>query len=245
MLDLRPEDIIHKSYLHRLLMEIIDQPLMAQTLAFKGGTCAAMLGYLDRFSVDLDFDVLKNADEAALRKTFHLVFNQLGFSVTLEFDKVLFFQLRYPTGPGKRNTLKISASNIRVETNQYKVQYFPEIDRLINSQTVETMFANKLVAVTDRYTQHKTIAGRDIYDIHHFFVQGYPYNGAVIRERTGMKPGEYFGEMILFIKKHVTQTIVNEDLNSLLSNRKFQQVRKILIPETLSILEREKDKLAA
>jgi len=245
MLDLRPEDIIHKSYLHRLLMEIVDQPLMAQTLAFKGGTCAAMLGYLDRFSVDLDFDVLKDADEAALRKTFHLVFNQLGFSVTLEFDKVLFFQLRYPTGPGKRNTLKISASNIRVETNQYKVQYFPEIDRLINSQTIETMFANKLVAVTDWYTQHKTIAGRDIYDIHHFFVQGYPYNGAVIRERTGMEPREYFGEMIVFIKKRVTQTIINEDLNSLLSNRKFQQVRKILIPETLSMLEREKDKLAA
>ena len=245
MLDLRPEDIIHKSYLHRLLMEIVDQPLMAQTLAFKGGTCAAMLGYLDRFSVDLDFDVLKNADEAALRKTFHLVFNQLGFSVTLEFDKVLFFQLRYPTGPGKRNTLKISASNIRVETNQYKVQYFPEIDRLINSQTIETMFANKLVALTDRYTQHKTIAGRDIYDIHHFFIQGYSYNGEVIRERTGMDPREYFVEMILFIKKHVTQTIINEDLNSLLSNRKFQQVRKILIPETLSMLEREKDKLAA
>jgi len=245
MLDLRPEDIIHKSYLHRLLMEIVDQPLMAQTLAFKGGTCAAMLGYLDRFSVDLDFDVLKDADEAALRKTFHLVFNQLGFSVTLEFDKVLFFQLRYPTGPGKRNTLKISASNIRVETNQYKVQYFPEIDRLINSQTIETMFANKLVALTDRYTQHKTIAGRDIYDIHHFFIQGYSYNGEVIRERTGMDPREYFVEMILFIKKHVTQTIINEDLNSLLSNRKFQQVRKILIPETLSMLEREKDKLAA
>ncbi len=40
MLDLRPEDIIHKSHLHRLLMEIVDQPLMAQTLAFKGGTCA-------------------------------------------------------------------------------------------------------------------------------------------------------------------------------------------------------------
>ena len=173
MIDLRPEDIIHKSYIHRLLMEIVDQPLMAQALAFKGGTCASMLGYLDRFSVDLDFDVLKGADEAALRKVFHQIFDQLGFKVTLEFDKVLFFQLRYPSSPGKRSTLKVSASNISVKANQYKVQYFPEIDRLINSQTIETMFANKLVAVTDRYAQHKTIAGRDIYDIHHFFIQGY------------------------------------------------------------------------
>ena len=240
MLDLRPEDIIHKSYLHRLLMEIVDQPLMAQTLAFKGGTCAAMLGYLDRFSVDLDFDVLKDADETALRKIFHRVFSRLGFRVTLEFDKALFFQLRYPSSPGKRNTLKVSASNVRVKSNQYKVQYFPEIDRLMNSQTIGTMFANKLVAVTDRYEQHKTVAGRDIYDIHHFFVQGYRYDGAVIRERTGLESGKYFGKLIGFIKKHFTQTTINEDLNSLLPDRQFQQVRKILIPETLSILEREK-----
>lgn len=241
MLDLRPEDIIHKSQLHRLLMEIVDQPLMAQTLAFKGGTCAAMLGFLDRFSVDLDFDVLKNADETALRTVFHQVFDQLGFSVTLEFDMVLFFQLRYPSSPGKRSTLKVSASNMRVEANQYKVQYFQEIDRLINSHTIETMFANKLVAVTDRYTQHKTLAGRDIYDIHHFFVQGYAYHGAIIRERTGLEPKEYFGKLIDFIKKHVTQKIIDEDLNSLLPYKKFQQIRKILIPETLSMLARARN----
>jgi predicted nucleotidyltransferase component of viral defense system len=243
MLDLRPEDIIHKSYLHRLLMEIVDQPLLAQSLAFKGGSCAAMLGYLDRFSVDLDFDVLEGADEAELRKIFHQVFEQLGFSVTLEFDKVLFFQLRYPSSPGKRNTLRVGASNIRVESNQYKVQYFPEIDRLINSQTIETMFANKLVAVMDRYVQHQTIAGRDFYDIHHFFVQGYAYDGAIIREKTGMEPKEYFGNLIDFIKEHVTQTIINEDLNSHMPNRQFQQVRKILIPETLSILVQEQKRL--
>lgn len=239
MLDLRPEDILHKSYLHRLLMEIVDQPLLAQTLALKGGTCAAMLGYLDRFSVDLDFDVLKDADDVALREAFHQVFSQLGFSVTLEFDRALFFQLRYPSSPGKRSTLKVSASNIVFKANRYKVQYFPEIDRLINSQTIDTMFANKLVAITNRYAQHKTIAGRDIYDVHHFFVQGYPYNSAVIQERTGLEPAQYFAELIAFIKKHVTQTIINEDLNSLLPERKFQQVRKILIPETLALLERE------
>ena len=203
-----------------------------------GGTCASMLGYLDRFSVDLDFDILKKADEVKLRKAFHEIFDLLGFKVTLEFDKAVFFQLHYPSSPGKRSTLKVSASNNLVKANQYKVQYFPEIDRLINSQTIETMFANKLVAITDRYTQHKTIAGRDIYDIHHFFIQGYLYNGAVILERTGLEPKEYFGKLIDFIKEHLTQTVINEDLNSLLPNKQFQQIRKILIPETLSMLSR-------
>jgi predicted nucleotidyltransferase component of viral defense system len=238
MLELRPEDILHKSHLHRLLMEVVDQPRLAQSLAFKGGTCAAMLGYLDRFSVDLDFDVLKNADETALRKVFHKVFDQLGFRVRLEFDNALFFQLRYPSPPGKRSTLIVSASNNRVEANEYKVQYFPEVDRLINSQTIETMFANKLVAATDRYAQNKTIAGRDFYDIHHFFVQGTAYHEAIIRERTGVEPNEYFGKLIDFIKTQVTQTIIDEDLNSRLPYKKFQQIRKSLIPETLSLLAR-------
>jgi len=226
-------------------MDLIDQPLLAQALAFKGGSCAAMLGYLDRFSVDLDFDVLKDVDKVALRKAFHQVFDHQGFSVTLEFEKALIFQLRYPSSPGKRSSLKVSASDMRIGANQYRVQYFAEIDRLINCQTIETMFANKLVAVTDRYAQHKTIAGRDIYDIHHFFVQGYDYRSAVIQERTGVSPAEYFGRLIDFIKEHVTQTVINEDLNSLLPNKQFQQVRKILIPETLSMLVRERNRLEA
>jgi hypothetical protein len=243
MLDLRPEDILHKSYLNRLLMEIIDRPGLAHNLAFKGGTCASMLGYLDRFSVDLDFDVLKNADEMVLRNEFHHVFDHLGFKITGEFDKVLLFQLRYPNDPGKRNTLKVSGSNLLVKSNQYKVQYFPEIDRLMISQTIETMFANKLVAVADRYELHQTIAGRDIYDIHNFFIHGYSYHAPVIQERTGLTPKDYFGKLIDFIKEHVNQTIINEDLNTLLPADQFQQIRKILLPETLSLLTREQKRL--
>lgn len=243
MVDLRPEDILHKSYLNRLLIEIIDRPALAHNLAFKGGSCAAMLGNLDRFSVDLDFDILKNADETVLRDEFHQVFDYLSLPITAEFDKVLFFQLRYPNGPGKRNTLKISGSNLVAKANQYKVQYLSEIDRLMNCQTIETMFANKLVALTDRYELHQTVAGRDFYDIHYFIIHGYSYNAPVIQERTGLEPKEYFGKLIEFVKEHVNQTVINEDLNTLLPNNRFQQIRKILLPETLSLLEREQKRL--
>jgi hypothetical protein len=245
MLDIRPEDIIHKSYLNRLLMEIIDRPALSHKLAFKGGTCASMLGYLDRFSVDLDFDVFKNADEPALRHEFHRVFDYLGLTVTGELDKALFFQLRYPSDPGRRNSLKLGANSLRVNANQYKVQYLTEIDRLMNCQALETMFANKLVAVIDRYHLHHTIAGRDIYDIHYFFVHGYSYHAPVIRERTGLEPRDYLGQLAEFIKDHVTQTVINEDLNTLLPNNRFQQIRKILIPETLAMLTREQNRWGA
>jgi len=239
MIELRPEDILHKSHLNRLLIEIIDQPFLAQRLAFKGGSCASMLGFLDRFSVDLDFDVSPTVDMNQLRVEFREIFSNLDLTIIKEFDKVLFYQIRYQAEPGKRNSIKVSANNIAIASNQYKVQYFPEIDRMMNSQTIETMFANKLVAVTDRYKMHKTIAGRDIYDIHYFLVHGYAYHGPVIQERTGLTPHDYLGRLIDFIKEHVTQTIIDEDLNTLLPNKQFQQVRKILIPETLSLLANE------
>jgi predicted nucleotidyltransferase component of viral defense system len=245
MLKLRPEETLHKSYLNRLLMEIVDQPLLAQTLAFKGGTCAAMLGYLNRFSVDLDFDVLEGADKDVLRKLFRQVFIHLGLNVSQEFENEFIFQLSYSSSPRKRSSIKVSAVNTKIEANQYRVQYYPEVDRLINSQTIETMFANKLVAVTDKYAQHGTITGRDIYDIHHFFTQGYGYHQAIIRERTGITPREYLGRLIDFIKEHITETIIYQDLNSLLSLQQFHKVRKTLILDTLYILARERDRLEA
>lgn len=240
MIILRPENIQHKSYLDRILIEIIDNPILSQNLAFKGGTCAAMLGFLDRFSVDLDFDLFNKSKSVTLREEFHKVFNQVGFTVTKEFDNILFFQIRYPTTKsGIRNTLKISAHDIPIKANKYSVQYFKEIDRLIKSQTIETMFANKLVAITDRFDKHESIAGRDIYDIHHFFVQGYKYNGAVIQERTGLTSKVYLTNLIKFISKHINQTVINEDLNTLLPNDQFQQIRKVVVPETISFLENE------
>lgn len=239
MIDLRPEDIFHKSQLLRLLIEIVDQPRLSQSLAFKGGTCAAMLGYLDRFSVDLDFDVLPGADEPALREAFLQVFAVLGLSLKYSFENALIFNLRYPGLEGKRNTIKVSANSQFVAANEYKVQFFPEIDRLINCQTIETMFANKLVAVTDRYDQHQTVAARDIYDVHHFLIRGYAYNRAVIRERTGIEPAKYLAKLIDFIQEHVTAKIIDEDLNSLLPYSQFVRIRKILLPETIALLQHE------
>ena len=239
MLNLRPEDILHKSQLNRLLIEIIDQPALSQNLAFKGGTCAAMLGHLDRFSVDLDFDVLKNADETVLRVAFRQVFEYLDLTVVEAFQNTLMFRLRYPSKPGQRSHLKVSANSQIVKANKYRVVYLSEVDRMMNCQTIETMFANKLVAVTDRHDLYGTVAGRDIYDIHHFFVHGYSYNAQVILERTGLEPKVYFGKLSDFIKKHGTQTIINEDLNTLLPYKQFQQIRKVLLPETLTFLDKE------
>ncbi len=241
MINLRPQDTIHKSYLNRILIEVIDNPILSQNLAFKGGTCASMLGFLDRFSVDLDFDLITDFDKKIIRKEFRQVFKKLDLNITMEYTNVIFFLVKYPSAiANQRNSIKISLNDVKIKSNEYKVQFFPEIDRLMNSQTIEAMFANKLVAATDRYRRFHTIAGRDIYDIHHFYTRGYKYKSEIIKERTGLTSSVYLNKLIEFIKEHVNQKIVDEDLNTLLPNDYFQQIRKILIPETLFFLSENK-----
>ena len=163
----------HKAQLNRLMIKIADNPILAQNLYFKGGTCAAMSGFLDRLSVDLDFDIKPEADKIKIHQKFYLIFKKLKFEIKSESSKVLQFFLRYPAPPNLRNTLEIDALGEIYKSNIYEPRYLAEIDRIVNCQTIETMFANKLAAVQDRWLKRKRIVGRDIYDIHCFFYRGY------------------------------------------------------------------------
>lgn len=101
------------------------------------------------------------------------------------------------------------------------------------------MFAHKLVAVTDRFAKYQSLAGRDVYDMHHFFMTNQQYLGAVLEERTGQPVKDYLLSLIDFIEEHFSQTTIDQDINLLVSPEKFRQVRKVLLPETLALLKKE------
>lgn len=235
----RREDAYHKMQLYRLLTAIVDEEKIAAQICFKGGTCAAMLGFLDRFSVDLDFDLLKKADKKNLRRYFHQLFADLVLEIKDESKTTLQFLLRYEAEPNQRNTIKLDVLDQGCKADVCRPQYLPEIDRYMNCQTVETMFANKLVALVERFEKNKSIAGRDLYDIHHFFMKGYKYEAGIIRERRGVEVGEYLRQLISFIEKQINQTVINQDLNTILPLEKFNQIRRVLKGETLTLLRDE------
>lgn len=243
MILVRPQDALHKAHLLRLLSDILDEPQLAQALYFKGGTCASLLGILDRFSVDLDFDLKQAVDERMLKRTFHQVFKGRNFIVKYENQKILEFVVKYENQQLTRSTIKVSALDMYVKANKYAQYYLPEIDRTAMCQTKETLFANKLVAVVDRYEKYHTLAGRDIYDIHHFFLQGMSYEKNVIVERMHVSVIHYLERLRDFIETKITETVINEDLNTLLPNDVFQRVRKILKTETLMFLRQELERL--
>ena len=240
----RSQDALHKSWLYRLLINLLDDDLISQQLCFKGGTCATMLGWLDRFSVDLDFDLKPKTNKKALRKRLLSVFKSIGLTVKSESQKTLQFFLKYPAAKQSRNSLKLEILGTGCKANEYQAMWLQEISRYVICQTKETMAANKLVAVMDRFNKHQSIAGRDIYDLHYFLTHGFGYKPAIIKERTGLPAGKYLIKLKDFISKKVTQKIIDQDLNTLLPNRQFQGIRKTLKQEVLILLGDEIKRLA-
>jgi len=105
------------------------------------------------------------------------------------------------------------------------------------------MVANKLVAPLDRFEKKGSIAGRDIFDIHSFLLQGFSYNKNVIIERRNQNVHDFFDRLINFIDKRITMKVIDQDLNPLLPIKKYRKIRKNLKNETILLLKIERDKL--
>lgn len=234
------KDAVHKAWLYRLLEAIADNQKLAKVMYFKGGTCASMLGYLSRFSVDLNFDYAGKTDHVSIestKKELENIFTELGLLIKDKSKVGIQYFLKYGNSQHSRNTLKIDATFPLFKTSKYVPQRFIEIDRILICQTKETMFAHKLVATIDRFEKTGQIAGRDIFDIHYFFLNGFEYDRAVIEERRGVGAKEFLSQLHSFIENKVTDTIITEDLSSLLPALDFKRIRKILKRETLSLIE--------
>lgn len=234
----------HKARLYRLLIKILDDQELSPNIFFKGGSCAALLGFLDRFSVDLDFDLKQETDKAKLRKRLHRIFKELNLEIKDESKEALQFFLKYQAPSDQRNTIKLEILDNPFKSIDYQAQYLKDIDRTAICQTKESIFANKLVALTDRYKKRGSVAGRDVYDIHYFFTQGFGYKKEIIEERTGKSALEYLKELRNFIKEKINQTVIDQDLNFLLPHKQFQAIRKTLKTETLMLLEDEIKRLS-
>ncbi len=234
------KDAIHKVWLYRILTGIYDNAFLASVLYFKGGTAAAMRGLLDRFSVDLDFDFVGKVEQIEQTRTeLGKIFLDLGLEIADASKKVPQYFLKYPNTPQERSTLKVDVTTTKIISNTYEPVQLAEINRIVYCQSIETMFANKLVATIERFEKGGSIAGRDIYDIHHFFLQGFSYSSPVIEERRGTTVHKFFEVLTAFVDKHITETVINQDINMLLTPDHFQKLRKILKNETMQFLKDE------
>ncbi len=201
-----------------------------------------MRGFLNRFSVDLDFDLLSEKKEMPdIRGALEEIFVDLGLEIKDQSSNVPQYFLRYPVeDSSQRSTIKLDISFPAPKANDYEMVRLPEIDRVVQCQTLETLVANKLITVIARYERTGKLAGRDVFDIHHFLFNGYSYKKEVILDQREEKSlSAFFQKLIDFIEKYVTNTLIDQDLNHLLPRDEFQKIRKVLKQETVNLLKSE------
>lgn len=233
----RREDGIHANWLYRVLTEIVDDAFLNAHLRFKGGTCAAMRGFIERFSVDLDFDMPDQSQHDEVCTHLERVFVHLGLEIRDHSHKVPQYFVRYPSKTNERSILRVDVTTFATTANRYEPVRLSEIDRIVHCQTIETMFSHKLVAILDRYAKHESIAGRDFFDIHTFFSKGFRYSPEIIHERTGLDVIPFFTKLATFTRDHLTQGILDEDLNTLMPSVEFHRVRGWLKSEVLRFFQ--------
>lgn len=235
----RRKDVRHKNIMLRLLREIISNNLLTNSLVFKGGTYAALLGILNRFSVDLDFDLPDINIKNDVRDECYKIFDKLDLSIKDESKNHLQFFLKYDAPHDERNTLKLEINDVPSKFNEYEAVSLREINMYCNGHTLPTMFANKMVASMARYEKTGEIAGRDFYDMHVFFEKGLNVNTKVVEDLTKMSYKDYLRELLRFIDKHVSNKLLQEDLNVLLGLDEMQKVVPVLRAELLGFVRDE------
>ncbi len=233
----KSSDAPHKVQMYRLLTAILKDTELANVLVFKGGTCAVLRGWLDRFSVDLDFDLIDKDQIAHLRDRLHRHFETLQFVIKDESKHHLQFFLKYEAPQLNRNTLKLEINDDVSPYNKSEMSVLGELNMMAQTQTQSTMVTCKMVAALGRYKQHHTVAGRDFYDLHHFLSHGYEVDSAIVEERTGQSFQTYTYELIDFITTHVSDEVLYEDLNPLIEASSLKNAIRNVRGELVWLLE--------
>ena len=167
----------HKTVLFQILKEIYSDSLVAPFLGFKGGTAAVMFYGLDRFSVDLDFDLLdEGGQDAIFERVVKIVSKHGNLKEAYKKRFNLFCLLSYED----------RARNIKVEVNRrqfgsrYEIKTYLGVSMLV--MVPEDMFAHKLMAMSERIGK----TSRDIYDVWYFLQNRFPINKEIVEARSGM-----------------------------------------------------------
>lgn len=216
----------HKLYMAQILSLIFKDKDLCNVLAFKGGSALMFFHSLNRFSTDLDFNLLNPDKLDIVYDKVRAILNRFG-SIDDEAKKMYGPVLVLNYGKGER-MLKVEIS-VRQYPNHYEMRSLAGTD--IRVMTLPDMFAHKLCALGER------LSPRDIFDVYFFLQNHIEINQEIIMLRTGKSVSEYAA----WCAKHVHETspkILMQGLGEVLNDAKSKTfVRNKLIDETSAALE--------
>ena len=216
--------IKHKTILIRILKDIYSHADIGALLGFKGGTAASLFHGLDRFSVDLDFDLLGADKEDSVFEAVKGILEKYGRVKTADRKRYsLIFVLSY-------EDKEIDAQNVKVEINKrnfgskYEVKSYLGIPMKVMVR--EDMAANKLVALYERLGK----TNRDVYDSWFFLANGWPINQEIVERRTAMTYRDFLGACLIMINKTSNKNMLS-GMGELLNDKQKAWVKNKLKDE--------------
>ena len=228
-------DIIkHKNILIKILKDIFTDTTIGPIMGLKGGTAAYLFYNLNRFSVDLDFDLLDESKEDYVFERVSTILASYGKLKEAEKKRfTLFYLLSY-------HNKDINAQSIKVEINRrnfgskYSLESYLGISMKV--MTKEDMVAHKLVAMYERIGK----TNRDIFDVQCFLHNGWPINKKIIEDRTSMAFNEFLGKCVEALEKIDDKDIL-AGMGELLTEKQKAWVKTQLKAETIFLLKLELD----
>lgn len=185
----------HKSILIKVLKDIYTDSTISTILGFKGGTAATLFYDLDRFSVDLDFDLLDSEKEDYIFERVKVILEHYGKLKQVRKKRFnLFYILAY-------DQKDINAQNVKVEINRrkfgstYDVKSFLGISMQVMIKA--DMAAHKLCAMYERIGK----TNRDIFDVQFMLAHDWPMNKKIVEDRMDVSYAGFLKKCIDVMEK--------------------------------------------
>lgn len=220
----------HKNILIKILKDIFTDLSIAPFLGFKGGMAALLFYGLDRFSVDLDFDLM---DQKEVENVYDRIKSILESYGQLKEARQKRFNLFYVLSYDNKD---VNAQNIKVEINRcefgskYEVRSYLGI--AMNVMIREDMAAHKMVAMYERIGK----TNRDIFDIWFFLQNNWPINKKIVEARTKMPFKKFLEKSIHLLEKGDHKDILS-GMGEILNKKQKDWVREKLLAETIFLLK--------
>jgi hypothetical protein len=217
---------IHKNILVQILIDIYSDTTISPYLGFKGGTAAYLFYGLDRYSVDLDIDILDESKEDYIFEQVEKIASRYGEVKESQKKRYnLIFLLSYENKEKNAQNVKIEI-NRRQFGSKYEVHAFNGVSMLV--MVKEDMFAHKLVAMHERLGE----TNRDIFDVWFFSKNNWDINKEIVEKRTGMTYKKF---LLLCIKEleEMNNDKILHGLGELVTEREKAWIKSKLKLETI------------
>jgi len=223
----------HEEYMKKILKGIFSSDI-APYLAFKGDTLAYFCYDLDRYSTDIDIDMLDLEREQEIITTITALLGDMGevknMTVGRDLHRWIF---RYDL---QSTNIKVELNKRPTTHNRYDRQYIDDI--AIPCMEKISMATNKLIALSQRYYN------RDLYDTHFFLRQGYSYDNTIIAARTDKNIQALITEIIHQLPSRYADNTILEGMGDVLTDTQKARVKSHLVSETIHLLQFYRDGLS-